>query len=86
VVDAEPGAGATEADQHLVGDVHDVVAGAQVADPAQVSGWWHDHPRAADHRLQNQSGDRRRPFEKDHLLEVCQRPLALLLGSSRPER
>jgi hypothetical protein len=53
---------------------NDVVAGAEIADPAQVTGWWHDHPRTPDHRFQDQSGDRRRPFEKDHPLERASAP------------
>ena len=84
VVDGEPGSGATEADQHLVGDVHDVVAAAQIAHLAQVAGWWDDHARAADHRFQDQSGDRRRSLEQDHLLEMFERPLALFLGGLEP--
>jgi hypothetical protein len=86
VVDAEPCPGAAEADQHLVGDEDDAMTGAQVPDSPQIAGRRHDDPRAAGHRFQDQRGDGRRAFEKDHLLEMSQRPLALLLGRARPER
>ena len=85
VVDAEPRSGAAEADEHLVGDEDDAMTGAQVPDPAQIAGRRHDDPRAAGHRFQDQRGDSRRALQKDHLLEMRERPLALLLGRARPE-
>ena len=86
VVDAEPAPGTAEAGEHLVRDEDDPVLGAQLADPAQVAGRRHDHPRAAGHGFQDQARDRRRTLEQDHLLEVGERSLALLLRCARPER
>ena len=79
MVDAEPLPGASEADHHFVGDVDDPVLGTQLSDTFEVAGWRRDHARTADHRLEHQCGDRRRPLHGDHVREVVERPLALLI-------
>ena len=43
-------------------------------------------PAVPGTRLEDDGGDRRRALERDHLLEMLERPLALLLLGRRVER
>ena len=60
--------------------------GAQLAHPGEVAGRGRQHAGRPDHGLQDDGGERPRPLEPDHLVEVGQRPLALLPLGGRVER
>ena len=76
VVDGEPLAGAAEAGHDLVGDEHDAVAVAELADARRGSRPAAPGSRRCPGTVSSTIGrDRRRTFERDHLLEVLQRAL-----------
>ena len=71
--------GPSEADHHFVGDVDDPVLSTQLPNTFEVAGGGGSRP-SADHRLEHQRGDRRRQvFHGDHVREVVERPLGLLV-------
>ena len=84
-VDREPLAGPAEAGHHLVGDVDDAVAVADLADAGQVAVRRDQDAGRPGDRLEHQRRDRARTLERDDLLQVLQRPGALLLRR-RPTR
>ena len=86
VVDGEPLAAAAEAGHDLVGDHHDAELVAQPANPGEVARRRHQDAVGADHRLQDDRGDRRRALERDQVAQVCQRALGLLLRRGGVER
>ena len=85
-LDREPFAAAPEAGHHLVGDEHDAVAVAEVTHALEVAGRRHEDAVGADDRLEDHRGDRVRTLEHHDLVEVRQRPLALLGLGRRVER
>ena len=85
-LDREPLAAAPEAGHHLVGDEHDAVAVAEVTHALQVAGRRHEDAVGAHDRLEDDRRDRVRTLEHHDLVEVRERPLALLGLGRRVER
>ena len=83
LVDGEPLAGPAEAGHDLVGDVDDAVAVAEVADAGEVAVRRDEDAGRAGDRLEDEGRDRARALERDDLLEVLERALALLLDRCR---
>jgi hypothetical protein len=85
-VDREPLAAPGEPAHHLVADEQHAVPVAQLAHPGEVAVGRHQDAVGAHDGLQHDRGDRVRAFEREHLFEVRECPLALLLGVLGVER
>ena len=86
LLEREPFAAATEAGHHLVADHHDAVAIASLADALEIAVGRHEDAVGADDRLDEDGCHRVAALDHQHVVEVVERPLALLGLTGRVER
>ncbi len=86
VVDGEPLPAAAEPAHHLVGDQQDAVLVADLPDALEVARRRHQDAVGADHRLEDDRGDRAWALDHDRVAQVLQRTRALLLLVAGVER
>ena len=86
VLDREPLAAAREPGHHLVGDHDDAELVADRPHTGEITRRRHEHAVGADDRLEDDRGHRGGALDHDHVAQMPQRPLGLLLGAGRVER
>jgi hypothetical protein len=72
-----------KAAHHLVGDVDNAVAIADLAHSGEESLGWHHDARGARDRLQDDRGERRGTLKLNEVLQALERPVALFFLGGR---